>query len=247
MQGGGSPHGIDERADACSDPTENRHECAITIDLTTRVPTPGEVCPGRKTSATPDCLRGIRLRSSCRSSTLASMRHEAWAGAGSPIPHAVATLNLCDPFCWDTPRWTVGGRDLKPVWSDTVAPGRGGGRRAARPPGAPCRHLRSPAAPGKHRGPARPRTGGTGSTPARSRPSRQRPGTVCRHRDAQRDDHRRLGERLAVQHEGHNVLPGEVPLLEFAEFRRAGLNERAGHRRPRVVPPSAMARDQMVV
>ena len=26
---------------------------------------------------------------------------------------------------------------------------------------------------------------------------------------------------------------GEVPLLEFAEFRRAGLNERAGHRRPR--------------
>ena len=40
------------------------------------------------------------------------------------------------------------------------------------------------------------------------------------------------GERLAV-HEGHNVLPGEVPLLEFAEFRRAGLNERAGHRRPR--------------
>ena len=56
---------------------------------------------------------------------------------------------------------------------------------------------------------------------------------VPRHRDAQRDDHRRLGERLAVQHEGHNVLPGEVPLLEFAEFRRAGLNERAGHRRPR--------------
>ena len=42
---------------------------------------------------------------------------------------------------------------------------------------------------------------------------------VPRHRDAQRDDHRRLGERLAVQHEGHNVLPGEVPLLEFAEFR----------------------------
>ena len=33
--------------------------------------------------------------------------------------------------------------------------------------------------------------------------------------------------------EGHNVLPGEVPLLEFAECRRAGLNERAGHRRPR--------------
>ena len=56
---------------------------------------------------------------------------------------------------------------------------------------------------------------------------------VPRHRDAQRDDHRRLGERLAVQHEGHDVLPGEVPLLELAEFRRAGLNERAGHRRPR--------------
>ena len=54
---------------------------------------------------------------------------------------------------------------------------------------------------------------------------------VPRHRDAQRDDHRRLGERLAVQHQGHNVLPGEVPLLEFAEFRRAGLNERTGHRR----------------
>ena len=56
---------------------------------------------------------------------------------------------------------------------------------------------------------------------------------VPRHRDAQRDDHRRLGARLAVQHAGHNVLPGEVPLLACAELRRAGLNARAGHRRPR--------------
>ena len=47
-----------------------------------------------------------------------------------------------------------------------------------------------------------------------------------RHRDAQRDDHRRLGEGLAVQHQGHNVLPGQVPLLELAELGRAGLDER---------------------
>ena len=32
-----------------------------------------------------------------------------------------------------------------------------------------------------------------------------------------------------------DVLRGEVPLLKFAEFGRAGLNERARHRRPRQV------------
>ena len=116
--------------------------------------------------------------------------------------------------------------------TDTVAPGRGGGRLSARPPGAPCRHPRYHQKPlGDTRGPARPMTGGTGSTPSRSPVSvstTPRNRLSPRHRDAQRDDHRRLGERLAVQHEGHDVLPGEVPLLELAEFRRAGLNERAG-------------------
>ena len=56
--------------------------------------------------------------------------------------------------------------------------------------------LRSPAAPGKHRGPARPRTGGTGSTPAGVRLDNAQEPFVPRHRDAQRDDHRRLGDVL---------------------------------------------------
>ena len=54
-----------------------------------------------------------------------------------------------------------------------------------------------------------------------------------RQRDAQRDDHRRVGERLAVQEHGHHVLTGQVPLLERPQLRRAGLDEAPGHRRTR--------------
>ena len=47
------------------------------------------------------------------------------------------------------------------------------------------------------------------------------------------DDHRGIGERLAVQQQGHHVLTGQVPLLELPQLRRAGLDEVTGHRRPR--------------
>ena len=60
---------------------------------------------------------------------------------------------------------------------------------------------------------SRPRsttTAGMALAPARSLcPFRRSPGSVSpRHRHAQRDDHRRLGERLAVQDHGHHVLTG---------------------------------------
>ena len=62
---------------------------------------------------------------------------------------------------------------LTPLHQGAVAEGV---PTAARSPLPPSPITRSP----WDRGPARPRTGGTGSTPARSRcPSRQSPGTVC--------------------------------------------------------------------
>ena len=56
---------------------------------------------------------------------------------------------------------------------------------------------------------------------------------LSRHRDAERNHHRRLGERLAVQDDGHHVLIGEVSLVELVQFRGTGLDERPGHGRPR--------------
>ena len=107
-------------------------------------------------------------------------------------------------------------------------------RPSARP--APCRHLRSPEAPGKHRGPARPRTGGTGVN------------TCSFSMSVSTKPRNRLSPVIVMPSAttivaSANVLPSSTrattssperfPLLEFAEFRRAGLNERAGHRRPR--------------
>ena len=88
---------------------------------------------------------------------------------------------------------------------DTVAPGRAEGL----PHGRPEPLARSPAAPGRHRGRStKDRRNGVNtcsfSVSVSTKP-RNRLSPVI---DAQRDDHRRLGERLAVQHEGHNVLPG---------------------------------------
>ena len=105
------------------------------------------------------------------------------------------------------------------------------GAVSARPPGAPCRHPRSPAAPGRHRGPARP---GTRSTPSRFRcvstKPRNRLSPVIVMPSATTIV--ASSERLAVQHEGHNVLPrGPAPGVRGVSSR--GLNERAGHRRPR--------------
>ena len=48
---------------------------------------------------------------------------------------------------------------------------------------------------------------------------------------AQRDHHRGVREGLAVQDHGHEVLTGQVPLLELAELRRASLDETTGHPR----------------
>ena len=92
----------------------------------------------------------------------------------------------------------------------TAGPGPGSGRPSERPIAAPCRRQGSPARPGRRRGPARPTTAGTASAPARSRcPFRRSPGSVFpRYRNAQRDDHRRVRERLAVQDHGHHVLAG---------------------------------------
>ena len=94
---------------------------------------------------------------------------------------------------------------------DTVAPGRGGGRPSARTRPEPLAAIydhqkplgnieapldQGPEERGQHLG-------------SRCPPTKPRNRFVPRHRDAQRDDHRRLGERLAVQHEGHNVLAPE--------------------------------------
>ena len=42
-----------------------------------------------------------------------------------------------------------------------------------------------------------------------------------------------IGERLAVQDDGHHVLIGQVSLVELAQLRGTGLDERPGHGRPR--------------
>ena len=61
---------------------------------------------------------------------------------------------------------------------------------------------------------------------ATCRLSRSRSGRAL----AQRDDHRRVSKRLAVQEHGHHVLTGQVPLLERPQLRRAGLDEAPGYR-----------------
>jgi hypothetical protein len=50
-------------------------------------------------------------------------------------------------------------------------------------------------------------------------------------RHAQRDHHRIVGTGLPVQHQRHQVVPGEPALLEGAQLARAGVDEAPGHRR----------------
>ena len=73
-------------------------------------------------------------------------------------------------------------------------------------PDAPCRHPRSPEAPGRHRGPARWRRNGV-NTFSFSVSVSTTPRFVPRHRDAQRT----TTSPRRTSHEGHDV-PGEVPL-----------------------------------
>ena len=119
--------------------------------------------------------------------------------------------------------------------TDTVAPGRGGGRLSAP---APCRHPRSPAAPGRPRGPARPKTGGSTPSVLRVRlDEAQEPSPVI---VMPIDDHRRLGTSCRPAR-GPRRPPRRGPAPELAEFRRAGLNKRVGHRRPRQAVPRTTA------